>query len=391
MGALRRGPCERRGGLGVPALAVGVSLLLGTAVELFQVLSSTRNSSWNDVMAQGLGSGIGVLAWLMAGGGVIRWLRRLANEHEPARFSTRLLQLYLPIYLLVQLTPFDAIRGSELSAEHQQGGIGLVSAGSFPSTLRVLRDLIGNALLNVPIGMLAVLGWTRSGTRRRMWRAALLGASVVLTVGLGQDFILGRQTDPSSILAGTIGVVIGIGAAVGLQRASMRYSTGRSRLVHPWLALAAGTWMLVLVGQSWYRFDFHVTPEIAKEQRIRMSFAPFGFYRSYAENPLQAVHEMLVKFLVAFPLGLLLRMSWRVASERTSWLQAVSMTAVAIIVLGGIEFGQVFVPMGSFDVTHMLIGTVGAIVGIATGKAFIGSQRTVRRGCADDDFCLPSA
>ena len=60
----------------------------GTSVfELLQVLSPTRQSSWNDVLAQGLGSGVGALGWILAGPSVILWLRHLANEREPSAFA----------------------------------------------------------------------------------------------------------------------------------------------------------------------------------------------------------------------------------------------------------------------------------------------------------------
>ena len=92
--------------------ATGMAAVLATTVELFQVLSAFRQSSWNDVLAQSLGAGIGAAGWMAFGPRVILWWRHLACEREPSIFAARLLQLYLPFYLLVQLTPFEAIEPS---------------------------------------------------------------------------------------------------------------------------------------------------------------------------------------------------------------------------------------------------------------------------------------
>ena len=79
---LRRRRCLT--GLVLAALVVGcLSALLGVSVELLQVLLPTRKSSWNDVVAQGIGGAAGVLAWILAGPTVIRWLRRLRTARVP--------------------------------------------------------------------------------------------------------------------------------------------------------------------------------------------------------------------------------------------------------------------------------------------------------------------
>ena len=164
IGAMRSG----RRGVGILAAiaATGLSALLGTTVELVQVLSALRQSSWNDVLAQSLGAGIGAAGWMAVGPPVVLWLRQLASERNPSIFAARLLQLYLPLYLLVQLTPFEAIRAAELPLD-QQRQVVLVPASS--ATERVLvpaTEFAGNALLSVPIGMLAVVGWVSRGKRR---------------------------------------------------------------------------------------------------------------------------------------------------------------------------------------------------------------------------------
>ena len=130
MGVVRTGRGKRLS----PGLALLVvvcaSATLGASVELLQVLLPGRLSSWNDVVGQLLGVGVGTLGWDVAGMAIIQWLRDLPTEREALRLATRVLQLYLPIFVLGQLVP---------------------------SELGLLRDFAGGVLLSIPIGALGVL------------------------------------------------------------------------------------------------------------------------------------------------------------------------------------------------------------------------------------------
>lgn len=376
MGAFRAGRRRRVAGAAVAMFAVTCfSAMLGAVLELLQVLSPTRQSSWNDVSFQAIGACVGALAWTLVGRAVIRWLRDTGNERAPGAFAARLLQLYLPVYLLVRLTPFDSGRAVELAAKYREGGVALMPfTQSVDSTFVMLLNLAGNALLTVPIGALAVLGWGRRGTRRPVGWAVLLGLSMVLAEGIAEVLVWGRHADVSELLVGTLGVMIGVAAVSAFPRSQLGNPVGLSRLTHSWVLVAAGVWIVVLSVHSWYPFDFEVTSEIVWERLVRISLVPFGFYYWYATyivNPLQAVHETLLTFVLAVPLGILLRLAWPIAGERRSRrLQTVATICVATIVLVVIELGQTFLPMRFPDVTDLLIGTIGAMAGIATVTAF---------------------
>jgi VanZ family protein len=84
MGGLASRRRRSLAGLAEAVLVVGcVSALLGMSVELLQLVLPTRQSSWNDVLAQGIGGGGGALGSILAGPKVIPWLRGLANALQP--------------------------------------------------------------------------------------------------------------------------------------------------------------------------------------------------------------------------------------------------------------------------------------------------------------------
>jgi glycopeptide antibiotics resistance protein len=149
-------------------------------------------------------------------------------------------------------------------------------------------------------------------------------------------------------------------------------------VVNAWFLAAAGAWTILLVGQNWHPFDFQLTSEIVTQRLTRISLIPFAFsywYASYLVSPLQAIHETLLKFVLAVPLGLLLRLAWPLVGGRHARLRRAAITVAAAIVLIGIELGQIFLPMRFPDVTDVLIGTIGALVGDVTARALAARRQ----------------
>jgi glycopeptide antibiotics resistance protein len=150
----------------------------------------------------------------------------------------------------------------------------------------------------------------------------------------------------------------------------MTTSVSRSRSSHSWFLLAAGIWLLVLLGHSWYPFDFDLTSEAVWSRLTRISLVPFGFYYWYAiyiVNPLEAVHETLLNFALAVPLGFFMRLAWPDAGKRRA-------IVAATIALLAMEAGQSFLPMRFPDVTDALVGAIGALVGAMMAAGFASRQ-----------------
>jgi len=365
MGGMRSG--RRGAGILAAIAATGLSALLGTAVELLQVLSQLRQSSWNDVMAQSLGAGIGAAGWMAFGPRVSMWWRHLASEREPSIFAARLLQLYLPFYLLVQLTPFEAIRAAELPQDPQSQIVLVAAPVATESVLVPATEFAGNALLSVPIGMLAVVGWMSRGKRRPVIQALALGSALVLAVGVAPGSARWNPRVVSELLADVLGVVIGVVAAAATWwRTMASESFGENRRLRPWLLFAASAWTLVLVAQAWQPSNYGLT-----------SMAPFDSYRLYLASPLQALRESVLEFLVAFPLGFLLRLACPVpGTDRIRRLQAILLIGVVMLLLSAVGLGRALLPMREHDAMDVLIGAAGGMVGLVSGGPFLRRQNT---------------
>jgi glycopeptide antibiotics resistance protein len=374
MGGLRAG----RGKHLNPGLAVLVvvfaSSMLGIAVELLQVLLPDRIGSWNDPLGQMPGVVAGALGWILIGCALLRWLQALANERESLPFAAGVLQLYLPLYVLIQLTPLER----DLAARYSEGRIGLLPVTHyFVLTFPMLRNVVADVLLSAPIGALGVLAWVARGTHRRIGRAVLLGGSIVVGVEIIHSVLWSHYASLIDILSGTAGTAIGAAATVAWSR-SRESGGGR-----PWrlrlLLLFLMAWILLLIGEYWYPFDFLFTRELAMRRLADFPWIPFeSYYPSYSAAPLDGIRELLKRFLLTVPLGLLVQSALQ--RHREAWHPGAPTMGIALVLMAVIAVGELFLPAGYPDTTEMALGAMGAAVGSAIAGALARCRITELSG-----------
>ena len=367
-GALRRG--RRRVGPAATTLIVGcVAVVLGAIVEVLQVLSPTRQSEWSDVLGQAVGAAVGLTAWFLAGPWIVGSMRGLANERREHAFVARLLHLFLAVYVFIQLTP---LLPTDLAATYHERSSYVPLAFHFEPTFPFLRHLAANALMNIPIGALALLGWVKRGTRRGAGPALLLGLSIMTATEVAQALSWSRYASIADLCAGALGVAAGIAIAEACRGPLVTHRRDRVRQVHSELLVVAGAWMLLLFVHGWHPFDFHVTREFVAERYFVVQLVPFkSFYPGYATAPLIGLHEVLARCLVGVPLGLLLQTAW--IGDRGRRAAFVAIIAIATVVFVVIEIGKVFLPIAHEfpDVTDVILGLTGAAMGAGAGAVIV--------------------
>jgi VanZ family protein len=368
LGFLLSGAClvDRRGWVRAALAATGIGLFgfaLSVAIEFTQVYFPPRTVSLNDILAETSGALLGVALWSLVGPALTEWLRAFSGERRRPLLLVRLLAAYAVLFLISQLMPFDiTIDLGELAQKYRAGRIVLVPFGhAYPSMLAGLWDLGTDALLWMPVGALASIGWLPSRTRRRPPVAAFaMGVFMVGLVELAQLFIFTRYADVTDLLTGALGIAGGIfivTASVTSGTPAARPSGIRMRPIGALLV-----WLPLLAVYHWAPFDFAISREALREGLRTLWVVPFRNY--YFGSEFHAFTELTRKFLLAAPVGALLRLAVPPSASRAvNRLQHASFVLIALMVFGALEAGQIFLPGRIADLTDVMIAVAGAEAG----------------------------
>lgn len=188
-------------------LAVMFGVVLAGAVEFAQQFFPPRTVSQNDLIAECLGTLLGALVapWLTPWVARLHSLRSLGGR----RLFLGLLEVYLAVYLLQSMFPFDLL----LNSGEWAGKLASDNTGWFMAAASAQRGwlaglfLVIELLLAAPIGLLLAAWWP---ARRNMFVPALaLGLVVGLAIELGQLTIASGTSQGASVITRGLGAALG--------------------------------------------------------------------------------------------------------------------------------------------------------------------------------------
>jgi glycopeptide antibiotics resistance protein len=378
LGALQT---DRRGWLRRLASAASVIVCcaaLSVTVEFTQIFFVGRTTALSDMVGETLGSIVGVVLWLIVGDTVTGWARDFFIQRERTAVVERLLLAYSVVFIVSQLLPLDlTINLGDLAHKYRRGGIVLVPFGYvYGSLFDRLWDYFGDITLNAPLGAAAVLVWA-DGRRRRFTPALAIGIALVASIEFAQVFVESRIADVTDIITGSIGIAIGVWLATYM---SVRMPTSRDQSVsRARVAVMArvglAVWMAALLSYHWHPFDFTLDPDRVIRGMHELRSPPFSSY--YIGSEFHAFTEMARKSLLAFPLGVLLRLAW--PDRKRGGSADLLRTAVAVLggflVLLAVEVGQVFLPTRVPDVTDAIVGEMGLLAGFWVAGRLVSAVR----------------
>jgi glycopeptide antibiotics resistance protein len=373
----------------VPVLAISIAISVG--IEFGQVFVLGRTPSWNDVVADSLGSAVGCAAWILCGAMTLDWLRPVTAAAAPADRALSLLGVYMAVWLLLGVLPFDfTIRPQELAEKFRAGRIVLEPLG--PATS--LQDTVGSWLRAIPVGAFLLLLSTNRRLPQPMAIAVFLGAAASVAIEGAQVLAVSRTADINDLFMNVFGTVTGVAIASRWQSTADVPSAPRSVRVWPMAALAF--WCVVLIVRHWSPFDFVVTGDYARSRVPALMRVPF--YSYYWAMALNALIEAMTKFLLAVPVGALLQLTWTPERRALRFAQAVLVVAVSGGLFLVLELGQLLLPSRAPDQTDIYIGTAGACVGMwvvrlmqraSTDHAIVKSPRPLPVGSSRESAGPP--
>ena len=341
--------------MSLATFAVSAGIAIG--IEFAQLYFPQRTVSQNDILAESLGSIIGIALQYAWGRKFLLWLQSLWHHESSSSRLKRALHVYLTVLLAFSVLPLDlTISPVELYHKWNEGRVVLTPFGGLKgSFFENLYETLTDLLIWVPAGLL----WSLD-SKHSVARIAVMGWLAATAIEIAQIFVYSRVTDITDIF------LAGIGAAVGaaLPRRSRKHASADQPNSVLWFAFWT-IWAVAILAIFWFPFDFdasRVTLGSSKEILFRTPLENYYFGSEY-----HATNEFLRKIGFFLPGGIL----WGVAAhQRMRSGKAFSGTGgLAIFLLALIvEIGQLYLPQKYADVTDVLIQTAGGFLGLVVAQ-----------------------
>jgi VanZ family protein len=329
-------------------------LLFALAIEFAQLWFPPRTVSQNDLMAETLGVGLGLLIWLAFGGFLFAATQNVAHGGRSGLKAA--FAVYCGAYLFYVLLPFDFVfSASELSRKFETQAIAPFLSGSCGGTIRCGANLALEIASFVPLGIFLTVLLAWSGNQRPGFpTAALIGIMVGLVIEGLQILIVSGITQGLSVATRAAGVVIGMGM---VRMSSMVGLKTFLPMARPLIFLGLIFYAMLLIAVSW-RGEWQVTDIV--EQLGAVNWLPF--YYHYFTTEQNALVSMIRNIVLYAPLGPAV-WAWRFAGARGE--RAGLPGAGVIFWLGAalaalMEFSRLFKTASHPDPTNVLIGAASA-------------------------------
>ena len=300
------GPAARAAAL---ALAAFWCVALALGVEFAQLYFPSRTVSLNDLLAESIGSGLGIALSPF----LLPWLRRwqLSWSRGGPQQLSMLLPAYVVAYPALCLFPYDLLlSGAEFSAKLASDQWGWCWADAGP------RPVLAALQLALEVGLALPFGWllARHRTVQRLgWPAlALAGGLLGLGIEAGQFMIASGISQGASVLTRSAGVLLGALLWRECHRFSLQQLAHLVRRQALPILLLHGLLLAVVTGwfvRPWQGLDH------AQAQWQALRLMPF-YYHYYTTEALAlfSLGSVVVMYLPVAVLGWSLRWSTATAA-----------------------------------------------------------------------------
>lgn len=314
-----------------------ITSLLAFAVEFAQIHFPPRTVSQNDLLAEVIGSMIGIIAAF----GLESWLNRFSKalfDNAP-RWKRFVLQAYALVFFLYCFFPFDFLISShELQDKLESGNWGwLFASPEDANGVRIALLSVVEVLTVLPLGF--ALGQDRSritAIKRGLGIGILLG----LVIELGQFFIASGVSQGASVISRAAGMALGALIGAGWRHDSPNALRNWSNKHFRWLLLI---YLAVLFVASWGPHPWQGW-EYARQSWEGLRLLPF--YYHYYTTEAAALTSLSSNIALYAPLGIL------------AWIRMTGTTGITVltaILALVIECGKLFMAGTHPDPTNILI------------------------------------
>ncbi len=284
-------------------------LALSVMVEFTQQFFPPRTVSWNDLVAEILGTTIGIVLWWTTGRRLGRFFYSVLSQKRSAAYAGSL--LYSALYLLFSLFPFDFLVSADEFSRKLAGDYfaWMPSHASCGAALRCGAKLMAEAVAVTPLGFLLSFQSPKNGwalIKRSAWLGLWLGLGIEsLQLLLASGVSLGV-----SVLTRILGVATGAAAGEvlkGVRPWPLLY------LLAPWVPLGGTLYVALLFAVTLSGKGPLLSLNQGLDRVSEIYFMPF--YYHYYTTEAAALASVISVTGMFLPLGILFWV-WRVVRMR---------------------------------------------------------------------------
>jgi VanZ family protein len=341
-------------------------LALAVAIEFTQLFFPPRTVSLNDLIAETLGTVIGVLSWQFFGTYFSNLYKHLLSG---SFFSVHAaIFFYLLFYVLLSLFPFDFVTSfEELNEKLAQSNDALIlsldACGADP--VRCMVKLLAEILVLLPLGVM--IGYLPYLTHRTIL-AVLIGLFLGLAIEVAQVFLLSGAGQGISVVTRMVGTGFGAGLSAYMKQHSYPKLGPTLRRTVPFLLLLYIALILTLNG--WFSGQW-LTLNQGLIKLSETKILPFYYYYYTSEGV--ALVSLLSNLGMYMPIGLL---GWARFYEPTSQREHQSVHWVYIGLLAAlfalvVEIGKSFLAGKHTDPSDVWIAFIAAAAGYELLNRFL--------------------
>ena len=180
---------------------------LSVAIEFTQLFFPPRTVSLNDVLAESIGTAVGVVLWWTTRLRVMAWLENWSWVRGTSAVSELLLCGYLFVLLGYNVLPLDlTLSLVEIFHKWKEGRVLVIPfRANYKDTAQMVYDLASDVAIWIPVAFL----WLLSG---RVTGRKVFGYVVICAAALEflQLFVYSRTSDSTDVLTAALGGWLGI-------------------------------------------------------------------------------------------------------------------------------------------------------------------------------------
>ena len=341
-----------------------VCVVLAVAIEFTQVFFPPRTVSLNDIVAESLGSALGIGIWWVVGGKLEGLVISARGSGRAALNAT--LAVYMLAYLALSLFPYDfLVSRAELATKLASGSHGwLLAPNGCDSHFRCLVKSMAETLAVVPFGIWLRLIWA-GRYPHEMLRVFMAGAVLGVIIETGQFLTASGISQGFSVLTRAAGFCLGYYACHVLQD----YGLERfRRYLRPVVAVALLPYLIALALANGIHPDRWMTMSAVLTRMGEVHFLPFYYY--YFTTETRAMVSLLGVMGLYGPIGMAAG-AWAAGradgNPPSTWLVALAGGGLCAV----FEFLKLFDPARHPDFTDALIAAAAAAFGLVVFRMLI--------------------